>query len=106
MTVLIQTTLDSFGAGILITGVQLEKADPPPAVIDAFELGFRMQSELPSVMDLSGETQQTLDLYGIGAEPTDNFGRQCLLARKFAESGVRFVFQADYLRHGRLHAER
>ena len=37
VTVLIQTTLDSFGAGILITGVQLEKADPPPAVIDAFE---------------------------------------------------------------------
>jgi len=42
-------------------------------------------------MDLSKETKETLDLYGIGAELTDWFGRQCLLARRFAEAGVRFI---------------
>ncbi len=65
-------------------------------VIDAFELGFRMQSELPSVMDISGETQETLDLYGIGdGKPSDNFGRQCLLARRMVEAGVRHVELCD-----------
>ncbi|MEM9589140.1 MAG: DUF1501 domain-containing protein, partial [Planctomycetota bacterium] len=66
------------------------------AVIDSFELGFRMQSELPDVMDLSGETQATLDLYGIGdGLPSDDFGRQCLLARRMVESGVRHVELCD-----------
>jgi hypothetical protein len=59
--------------------------------INAFELAFRMQTEAPELMDISGETKATLDLYGIGAQPTDNFGRQCLLARRFSEAGVRFV---------------
>lgn len=75
------------------------------AVIDAYELGFRMQSELPSVMDLSGESQQTLDLYGIGdGKPSDNFGRQCLLARRMVESGVRHVELCDEFwdQHGAL----
>jgi hypothetical protein len=61
------------------------------ARIGAFELAFRMQTEAPKVMDLSGESKDTLKLYGIDEEPTDNFGRQCLLARRFAEAGVRFV---------------
>tara|TARA_R110002049_G_scaffold285698_3_gene466885 strand:- start:35258 stop:36649 length:1392 start_codon:yes stop_codon:yes gene_type:complete len=66
------------------------------AVMDSFELGFRMQSELPSVMDISGETQETLDLYGIGdGKPSDDFGRQCLLARRMIESGVRHVECCD-----------
>ncbi len=66
------------------------------AVIDSYELGFRMQSELPSVMDLSDETQETLDLYGIGeGKQSDNFGRQCLLARRMVESGVRHVELCD-----------
>ena len=67
---------------------------PDPALegrIAAFELAFRMQSEAPGVMDLSKESKETLALYGVGEEPTDNFGRQCLLARRFAEAGVRFV---------------
>ncbi|MDX1933415.1 MAG: DUF1501 domain-containing protein [Capsulimonadales bacterium] len=59
--------------------------------INAFELAFRMQTEAPDLMDLSKETKATLDLYGIGEKPTDNFGRQCLLARRFSEKGVRFV---------------
>jgi hypothetical protein len=61
------------------------------ARIESFELAFRMQMEAPKVMDLSPETRATLALYGVGEEPTDEFGRQCLLARRFAERGVRFV---------------
>lgn len=60
-------------------------------IIETSELAFRMQNEVPQVMDLSGETKATLDLYGIDGGPTDNFGRQCLLARRFAEAGVRFL---------------
>ncbi len=59
--------------------------------INAFELAFRMQTEAPELMDLSKESKATLDMYGIGEKPTDNFGRQCLLARRFSEKGVRFV---------------
>ena len=60
-------------------------------LIESFELAFRMQSEAPAVTDLSRESKATLDLYGIGEKETDNFGRQCLLARRFAEAGVRFI---------------
>jgi hypothetical protein len=59
--------------------------------IESFELAFRMQDELPKIMDMSKENQRTLDLYGIGDDDTDAFGRQCLLARRLSESGVRFV---------------
>ncbi len=66
-------------------------------IIANYELAFRMQSEIPQVMSLGDETQETLDLYGIGSGVTDNFGRQCLLARKFAESGVRYLqVSTDY----------
>jgi hypothetical protein len=61
------------------------------ARVESFELAFRMQTEAPKVMDLSGETKDTLKRYGVGEEPTDDFGRQCLLARRFSEAGVRFV---------------
>ena len=70
------------------------KATHDPALdarIGSFELAFRMQAEAPKVLDLSGETKETLKLYGIDDEHTDNFGRQCLLARRFSEAGVRFV---------------
>lgn len=60
-------------------------------VIESFELAFRMQAEAPRLVDLSGESRRTLNLYGIGREPTDQFGRQCLLARRLAEAGVRFI---------------
>ena len=61
------------------------------ARIEAFEMAFRMQMAAPEVLDTVGETKETLELYGIGTEPTDEFGRQCLLARRFSERGVRFV---------------
>lgn len=73
-------------------------------IIESYELAFRMQSEMPRVMDLSGETKETLELYGINQGRTDNFGRQCLLARRFAEAGVRFieVTHKDWDHHGFL----
>jgi hypothetical protein len=61
------------------------------ARINTYDLAFKMQMEAPKVLDLSREPRETLDLYGIGAEPTHDYGRRCLLARKLVESGVRFV---------------
>jgi len=58
--------------------------------IQSFELAFRMQTEVPGVLDLLGESQATLELYGIG-KPKDQFAKQCLLARRLAEAGVRFI---------------
>ncbi len=60
-------------------------------VIESYELAFKMQSQMPAVMDLTKENDATKKLYGIGSGATDDMGRKCLLARKFIESGVRFV---------------
>ena len=60
-------------------------------VIESYELAFRMQAEVPDLVDLSDEKKSTLDMYGVGKEPTDAFARQCLLARRLAEKGVRFI---------------
>ena len=60
-------------------------------VIESYELAFRMQAEVPKVMDLSKETAATKALYGIDDQDTDTFGKQCLMARKFVEAGVRFI---------------
>jgi hypothetical protein len=65
------------------------------AVIGSFELAFRMQNYAPGIFDLSKETKETQSLYGIGEKATDNFGRQCLMARRLAEAGVRYV-QINY----------
>ncbi len=61
------------------------------AIISSYELAWRMQSHAPHVLDLADESRDTLALYGIGEPATDNFGRQCLMARRLSESGVRFV---------------
>ncbi len=60
-------------------------------VIESFELAFRMQAEAPKLVNLANESQATLELYGVGKEPTDKNARACLLARRFAEAGVRFI---------------
>ena len=60
-------------------------------LIESHELAFRMQDALPSVLDFDGESEPTKKLYGIGDSTTDNFGRQCLMARRLLEAGVRFV---------------
>jgi hypothetical protein len=65
------------------------------AVIDSYELAFRMQQHAPTVLDIAGETQATLDMYGIGQKETDDYGRQCLRARRLAEAGVRYI-QVNY----------
>ncbi|GAB5440723.1 MAG: DUF1501 domain-containing protein [Fuerstiella sp.] len=61
------------------------------ARLRSYELAYRMQVEVPEVLDLAGESKQTLDMYGIGESKTDSFGRKCLLARRLVENGVRFV---------------
>jgi hypothetical protein len=79
----------------LIRDLNRAAAEPDDAEFDArvraYDLAFRMQTEAPQVFDLSGETKETLDLYGIGAEPTNDYGRRCLLARRLVERGVRFI---------------
>jgi hypothetical protein len=72
----------------------LAHSGPEPSLearINSFELAFRMQSELPKIEDLSGETEATHELYGLNDPVTANFGRMCLMARRFAEAGVRFI---------------
>ena len=61
------------------------------ARVNSYDLAFKMQTEAPAVFDLSPEPQETLDLYGVGKAPTDDYGRRCLLARRLVEKGVRFV---------------
>ena len=61
------------------------------ARIAAYELAFRMQSKAPDLVDLTGETEVTKKLYGLDDPITEGFGRQCLLARRMVERGVRFV---------------
>lgn len=61
------------------------------ARVNAYDLAFRMQTEAPAVFDISKESAATRDMYGIGNEKTDDYGRRCLLARRLVEKGVRFV---------------
>jgi hypothetical protein len=56
-----------------------------------YELAFRMQMQIPDVLDISGEDRRTAELYGLDDPRTDAFGRKCLLARRLVEQGVRFV---------------
>jgi hypothetical protein len=67
------------------------ESDAFAARMNAYDLAFRMQMEAPEVFDLSKEPQATLDMYGVGRQPTDDYGRRCLLARRIVEKGVRFV---------------
>ncbi|HVW35900.1 MAG TPA: DUF1501 domain-containing protein [Pirellulales bacterium] len=73
---------------------QLAATGPDQALegrIESFELAFRMQAAAPELQDISDETEATRKLYGLDQDVTRNFGRQCLMARRFAERGVRFV---------------
>jgi len=74
--------------------MQLEQTGPDRALegrIESFELAFRMQAEAPELQELERESEATRKLYGIGDPLTDDFGRQCLMARRLSEKGVRFV---------------
>ncbi|QDT98657.1 DUF1501 domain-containing protein [Gimesia aquarii] len=73
---------------------QLTKSGPDDALegrINSFELAYRMQTAAPELQDISDESETTQKMYGLDNDVTKNFGRQCLMARRFAERGVRFV---------------
>lgn len=59
--------------------------------IESFELAFRMQTQAPEIQDISDESAHTLRMYGVDQPATKDFGLQCLMARRFAERGVRFI---------------
>src|SRR5262249_46208483 len=61
------------------------------ARIAAYELAYRMQAAAPEAVDLARETEETKRLYGLDRRETERFGRNCLLARRLVERGVRFV---------------
>ncbi|MES2792661.1 MAG: DUF1501 domain-containing protein [Planctomycetota bacterium] len=70
------------------------QSGPEPALearINSFELAFRMQTEMPQVENIGDESEETQKLYGMDDPVTANFGRMCLMARRFAERGVRFI---------------
>jgi hypothetical protein len=61
------------------------------SVINSFELAWRIQSHAPQLLDLSSESAATLQMYGVDEKETNDFGRQCLMARRFCEAGVRYI---------------
>ena len=66
--------------------------DPEVATrIEAYEMAYRMQTSVPELMDISKEPKNVQEMYGIGKEPTDSYGRRCLIARRLVERGVRFA---------------
>ena len=69
--------------------------DQLEAAIDSYELAWRMQMNAPGILDLDGESEATLKMYGIDQGHSEDFGRQCLMARRLAEADVRFI-QVNY----------
>jgi hypothetical protein len=80
--------LRKLDAGVL---ARFGKVDMLESAIGNYELAFRMQAAVPELVSLAGESKATLELYGIGEPATELYGRQCLLARRMVERGVRFV---------------
>lgn len=79
--------------------------DQVDGVIESFELAFRMQGKVPDLLDISKEPQKVRELYGIQDGPASSFARQCLMARRLSEAGVRFVeiTQPGWDHHNNLH---
>ena len=75
------------------------------ARLKSYELAYRMQTEVPDVLELNTESESTLNMYGIGDPSTATFGRKCLLARRLIEKGVRFVqiYSGNWDSHDYLH---
>jgi hypothetical protein len=65
------------------------------AMINSYELAWRMQRSVPDILDLTSESEHVQKMYGIGEKETDDFGRQCLMARRLSEAGVRYI-QVNY----------
>lgn len=74
-------------------------------VIESYELAFRMQGKVPELLDISQEPRSVLDAYGVKPGPAGSFARQCVLARRLSEAGVRFVQirQGGWDHHNNLH---
>jgi len=74
-------------------------------VIESFELAFKMQGKVPELLDISKEPKKVLDAYGVNEKATASFARQCLMARRLSEAGVRFVeiCQPGWDHHNNLH---
>ncbi len=82
-----------------------EVADPETqARISQYEMAFRMQSSVPELMDISGESKETLEMYGPDVQTPGTFAASCLLARRMAERGVRFtqIFHRGWDQHGNV----
>jgi hypothetical protein len=79
--------------------------DPVEGIIESYELAFRMQGKVPELLDISKEPQSVLDAYGVKPGPEGSFARQCLMARRLSEAGVRFVeiCQGGWDHHTNLH---
>ncbi len=79
--------------------------DAVDGIIESYELAFRMQGKVPELLDLSKEPQKVRDAYGIKPGPAGAFARQCLMARRLSEAGVRFVeiCQPGWDHHNNLH---
>lgn len=79
--------------------------DPIDGIIESMELGFRMQGKVPELLDISKEPQHVLNAYGVRPGPEGSFARQCLMARRLSEAGVRFVeiCQGGWDHHTNLH---
>jgi hypothetical protein len=79
--------------------------DQVEGVIQSYELAFRMQDRVPQLLDISREPQSVLDAYGVKPGPEGSFARQCLMARRLSEAGVRFVeiTQSGWDHHNNLH---
>ena len=79
--------------------------DAVEGVIESFELAFKMQGKVPELLDVSKEPKKVLDAYGVKDGPAGAFARQCLMARRLSEAGVRFVevCQPGWDHHSNLH---
>ena len=95
----------------LVQGMNRDLAAAPGApdsldgVIQSYELAFRMQGKVPELLDISQEPQAVLDEYGVKPGPAGSFARQCLMARRLSEAGVRFVevCHPGWDQHNNLH---
>jgi len=100
-----RASLDSLAR---LNQMSLQTAGDPEiaARIQSYEMAYRLQTSAPELMDLSQETKETLDRYGIKDPKEASFARNCLLARRLAERGVRFVqlFHEAWDQHGNLTA--
>jgi hypothetical protein len=79
--------------------------DAVEGIIESYELAFRMQGRVPELLDVSREPRRVLDAYGVKPGPAGAFARQCLMARRLSEAGVRFVeiCQPGWDHHSNLH---